>query len=187
MHFVRCLASEGCMRHLEVVRLQEDRDQRTNVLDGVYGVEEKPLMFQGAPPRLDHRVGFGWSFSASIQMPSGLCQYLTSRSGIKPGGYSPSHDLPGEVVDDGMDVYLGAVEQLYDGNIDMPGLVRAGSTDAYGGFGGVNAKPMTPPATLAYQSRPCGGGGEDFSNSLCVDAERAQGHVSVLRIENHTF
>jgi hypothetical protein len=35
------------------------RDQGSDAFDAVEGVEEEPLMFEGAPPRLDHRVGLG--------------------------------------------------------------------------------------------------------------------------------
>ena len=47
------------MGHLGVVLVNEERDQRAEARDGVEGVEEQPLMFEGAPPRLDHRIGFG--------------------------------------------------------------------------------------------------------------------------------
>ena len=45
------------MGHLGVVLVDEERDQGVHTLDGVEGVKEQPVMFQGAPLRLDHRVG----------------------------------------------------------------------------------------------------------------------------------
>lgn len=47
------LSLTGVSRHVN-----EERHQHAEVSDGVEGVEEEPLMFEGAPPRLDHRIRF---------------------------------------------------------------------------------------------------------------------------------
>src|SRR5206468_7863239 len=44
------------MRKHAVVFVDVERDQSTDGGDAVQRVEEQPLMFQGAPPRFDHRV-----------------------------------------------------------------------------------------------------------------------------------
>jgi hypothetical protein len=58
-HLVRRLAAERGVGHLGVVLVYEERDQGPDAFDAVEGVEEEPLMFEGAPPRLDHRVRLG--------------------------------------------------------------------------------------------------------------------------------
>jgi hypothetical protein len=44
------------MRKHAIVFVDIERDQATDGRDAVQRVEEKPLMFQRAPPRFDHRV-----------------------------------------------------------------------------------------------------------------------------------
>ena len=44
------------MRKHAVVFVDVERDQSADGGDAVQRVEEQPLMFQGAPPRFDHRV-----------------------------------------------------------------------------------------------------------------------------------
>jgi hypothetical protein len=44
------------MWHLEVVGLDEERDQGPKAFDVVEGVEVEPLLLEGAPPSLDDGV-----------------------------------------------------------------------------------------------------------------------------------
>ena len=56
VHLVGRLAGERRMRHLGVVLLDEEGDQRLEVSHGVERVEIEPLMLERAPPGLDDRI-----------------------------------------------------------------------------------------------------------------------------------
>ena len=120
-------------------------------------------------------------------MPAGLDEYLASHRGIEASTDGPGEDLPREVVNDGVDVRLGAVEQLEDRDVDVPDLIGARGTNADGGFCGVNAKTRPAPTAFANEPGPGGRGGEDFADALGVEAQSAQWHVAVLGREDHVL
>src|ERR1035438_1340212 len=139
---------------------------------------------------LDAGVGHDrdrWSCVGGIEMLAGLDEDLARGGGIEWRTDGPGKDLPGEVVDDRVDVCLGAVEQLQDRHVDVPDFVGASGADADGRFGGVSAKARAAPTALANEPSPRGDGREDLANALGVEAEGAQGHVAVLGSENHVF
>ena len=56
---VWCLTSEGGVWHDGVVLLDVESDELHNGVETIKLVQEKPPVFQGSPPGLDHGVGKG--------------------------------------------------------------------------------------------------------------------------------
>lgn len=57
VHFVGCLASEGCMRNNGVVLLHEECDQLLKGSEGVERMQVEPAMLERPPPCFDHGIG----------------------------------------------------------------------------------------------------------------------------------
>ena len=57
---------------------------------------------------------------------------------------SASQNIPGVVVDDGLDKALCSVLKFYDANIDMPELVRSAGSDTYLGLSWIYTFQRTP-------------------------------------------
>src|SRR3990172_5992232 len=107
-------------------------------------------------------------------------QDLAGRRGFEAVADGPGQDLPGGVVDDGVEVGPGPVEEAHDGGIDMPDLVGPRGSNAEGGRPGGGGKAGAAPAALANAPGPGGGGGEDLAPLLGVEAQGTDGHVPVL-------
>ena len=56
VHLVWGLAAEGRVRQAAVVLLNVELDELPHARDRIQPVQEEPVVFQGAPPGLDHRV-----------------------------------------------------------------------------------------------------------------------------------
>jgi hypothetical protein len=127
------------------------------------------------------------SWSRGSEMPAGLDKYPAGRSRIETRADGPGQDPSREVVHDGVDERLAAVEQLEDRDVDVPKVVGAGGANADGGLGRMDAK--TRAAAAAVANKPCPGtrGGKDPADALGVEAQSAQGHVPVLGSENHVL
>jgi hypothetical protein len=70
----------------------------------------------------------------------------------------PAQDLPAEVVDDGVQVGFRPIEQLDEGDVEVPDIVRGGRADTDPWCLGVDADPRPLPAALADQLAPGGDG-----------------------------
>lgn len=139
---------------------------------------------------LDARVGHDgdrWSRDGVVEMSTSGDEHLAGCGGIEAPSDGPSQDLPREVVDDGVDVGFGAVEQFEDGDIHVPDFVRGGGPNSDGRFGGMNAKARAAPAPITNEACPGGGGGEDPADALGVEAQGAEGHVPAVGGEDHIF
>ena len=79
----------------------------------------------------------------------------------------------GIVVDDSMDIGLGAIEQLDNGDINVPQLVGLGGADTDGGFGRMNAQAWPSPTSFAHHAAPSCGGGKYLADALCVPCQCA--------------
>ena len=59
VHFVRSLAVKGRVGDHSVMLLDVESDETFDGGEGVEAVEEQPVVFEGAPPGLDHRIREG--------------------------------------------------------------------------------------------------------------------------------
>jgi hypothetical protein len=59
IHFVRSLAVKGGVGDHGVMLLDVESDETSTAARGVEVVEEQPVVFEGAPPGLDHRIREG--------------------------------------------------------------------------------------------------------------------------------
>jgi len=222
VHLVGRLAGERRMRHLPVVLLEEEGDQRFEMSHGVERVQVEPLMLERSPPSLDDRIrpgdldlrqnaaelrgaesgvhrvvdvldaGVGDDCGASVRgHPLLLVQVLACGDEHSAGcdrveacGKGPGEDSPEMVVEHGMKVRLGAVEQLEDDDVDVPVPVRAARAHADGGLGWVHAHATATPTVLTHGAGPGGDGHEDLARPLSEEAERAQGHVTQAGVEH---
>src|SRR5204863_40094 len=80
---------------------------------------------------------------------------------------------------------LRAVEELEDGDVDVPQLVGEGGADTDRRLRRMEAGAGTAPATLAEEARPRGGGGEHLAGALGVEAQDTKGHVAVVGRLHH--
>jgi hypothetical protein len=101
-------------------------------------------------------------------MLAGFDEYPAGRSGIETRADGPGQDLSREIVDDGVDVRLGAVEQLYDRDVDVPKFVGASGANADGGLDRVDAKARAAPAAVVNEPSPRARRGEDPADALGV-------------------
>jgi hypothetical protein len=92
----------------------------------------------------------------------------------------PREDSPGEVVDHGVNVRLGAVEQLEDRDVNVPGLVRSTGAKSDLRLGRIQTQTRATPASLADQPAPGARMREDLADALGVEREPTNGHVAVL-------
>src|SRR6266566_2951418 len=102
---------------------------------------------------------------------------------LETGSYHPSEHLSRVVVDDGMQVSPGAVQQLQNGHVDMPKLVGPSRAHAFGGPRRMDTNAKATPTTLSNQSCPRGDECEDSTDSLSVQTERSQRHVRQFGIK----
>jgi len=70
----------------------------------------------------------------------------------------PAQDLPAEVVDDGVEVGFRPIEQLDDGDVEVPDLVGSGRADADPWCLGMDADARPLPAEQKAQLAPGGDG-----------------------------
>src|ERR1019366_3906803 len=77
VHFIGGLAGERRMRHLRVVLLDEEGNQRFEMSHGVERVEVQPLMLEGAPPSLDDRSRVG-----DLDLREHAAELLRSEGGV---------------------------------------------------------------------------------------------------------
>lgn len=57
VYLVRGLTEKGRVGHHRVVLVDVERDETLDGGEGVERVEEEPVVLEGTPPGLDHRVG----------------------------------------------------------------------------------------------------------------------------------
>jgi hypothetical protein len=94
-------------------------------------------------------------------------------------------ELPSQDADGRVEVGARSVEQLDDGDVEVPVLIGLRSTDTFSGFGGVEATPGAEPAALADEATPGGDGGKDPTDTLGVQGKGTQGHVTERDVLDH--
>ena len=92
----------------------------------------------------------------------------------------PCQDASREVVDNGMQIRAGSVEQTDDGRINVPHLVGAGRAEAHLRLRRVHAEPGPTPAVLPHEAVPRGGRGPHLAEPLGEDRECAGRNVAIL-------
>jgi hypothetical protein len=100
---------------------------------------------------------------------------VTPLSGANVSVDSPRQDASREVVDHGMEIGAGPVEQADDGDVDVPHLVRASRAQPDRGFRRMHGEPGATPAVLPDEAVPGGGRGPHPVEPLGEDGERAGG------------
>ena len=110
--------------------------------------------------------------------PTGLDQDGDGVGGVEALRDAPREDAAGEVVDDGVDVDLHAVEQPEERRVDVPDLVRPRRSDAHAGLFGMDTGPRTAPPALADEAKPRRGGREHGARSLREEGEASGGDVA---------
>ena len=108
-----------------------------------------------------------------------LGEQLARGLGFKPGSQFPGKDPPTEVVDDGVQVGASAVEQPDDRGVDVPNWVWLLRTNALFGLGRIDSPPWAEPAAFTHEAPPSRRRGEDATDALGMQCERADGHVSI--------
>lgn len=139
-----------------------------------------------AVPVLDAGVGEDHRrATAALAAPSGLDEDGDGVAGIKTIRKPPGEDSPGEVVDDGVEVAAGSVEELDHSGVDVPYLIRPQRTDADLGLRGVKPKPWPTPSPVPDQPMPGRSRSEDAAHPLREHSERSRRHVTVVPRGDH--
>ncbi len=102
-------------------------------------------------------------------------------------GKLPGKDLPREVVHDGVEVDLGAVEKADHGDVQMPPLVGRTGSYLHRRPGRMNPGSGSSPASLKHQSAPRRRGGEDLSARLSMKDEGTESHMAEAGIKDVAF
>src|ERR1700724_2799404 len=92
-----------------------------------------------------------------------------------------------EVVDHGVEVGAGPVEQTDDGGVDVPHLVGSRRAKPYLRFCWVHAEPGPLPAVLPYEAVPGGGRSPDRAEPLGEDGERTGRNVPIVGRGDHVL
>ncbi len=157
MNLGRCALTERVVWHDVIVLLDEERNEPAHLSLGGEVVQVQPLMLEREPPSLDHRVGEsdldlgedalqGARIHQAIdeavhvldtavhehlhgQVGTGLDEHVVRAAGFQPVVQAPREDLARVVVDHGVQVEPGAVEQTDDRAVDVPVLVRTFGAD----------------------------------------------------------
>ena len=130
----------------------------------VYSAALDPLKYReaaahGAELRAEVQVGSTWSCArvghdgrgvGGREVPAGGDQNGAGGDRVEVVEEGPGEDLAGVVVDDGVEVGRGAVEQLQNGDVDMPILLRSSGANAEGGLLGMHARPRPMPPAVPH-------------------------------------
>ena len=84
-----------------------------------------------------------------------------------------------------MKVRPGAIEQLDDGHVDLPQLVRSVGTDAHLGLGWVDTAARPSPPGLSYQPRPRRRRRNHSSDTFRVQCESSERQVAMVIALDH--
>ena len=99
----------------------------------------------------------------------------------------PRQNPSREVVDDGVHIGAGAVEQTDHGGVDVPHLVGACRPHTHLRLRWMHAEPRTSPSVRPHEAVPRRGRGADGAEPLREDRKRPSRHVTVGRRGHHVF
>ncbi len=136
---------------------------------------------------LDAGVGDDGGLGVRREVQRGLEEDGAGGLGIEAGDYLPGEDAAAEVVDGGMEVDLGPVEEADDGDVEVPVLVGLGGAKALRGPGRMDAQSWANPAVLADGAEPGGRGGEEDTEALSEDGQGPDRDVSVVWTGDQVF
>src|SRR5208283_1329793 len=116
---------------------------------------------------LDARVG-DHSGAATIlgEVLRCLGKDLTGGLWFQARGEFPGENSAAEIVQERMQIRARAIEQLDDGQVDVPIGVWFARANAFLGFGRVEAAAWTKPSTFASETRPGGRRGKHLASPL---------------------
>ena len=99
---------------------------------------------------------------------------------VEGGRHLPGQDAAREVVDEGVQVGATAIEQSNRSRVDVPDLVGSGGADADFRTRGMKALAGPPPLEAAEESIPGRGRGENLTQALGQQGQRARRYVPLL-------
>src|SRR5262245_14721712 len=120
----------------------------------------------------------GGAFSS--ERTSGLDQHSYGVPDLEAVREPPGEDLPREVVDHGVKVHPGSVEEAHDRGIDVPDQVRLRGSNPDLGSIRMDPQARTAPSPHPDEPMPGRGAREDARQPLSEDREPPRGDVPVF-------